>query len=611
MQANSTRDGQTFMNCFAVGLVLIGEHPFLVGIQSAVPELCSNAEAAQIKQEQHALIEQIRILLEQGVSHETKQEIFGKDYDCILPRRRSVANSEAFFQGRLSDRVILANNHCTVMRREPWEIPRGCVVTSEEPLKRTPQGLFFSIRLEGVLSEGWNSSWPMLGMTQITPSDIMESGYPMKAEWFGKSVCIGGEFQAWIRDKPTHLKALFGKPKADEIMSYDGPRPRWQDRNTTPWELSEGDVMSMLYTPEGVVHLMLNYLTVLSVDTERPLQEGPYYALVDCQGQAYEITRLPFDNPVAACSHGLALEPKISHKMLDYVAKTAASRAISSCAFSVSIADPSQPDMPLVAVSPGFERMTGYSTDEIVGLNCRFLNHDCDMDFGKRARLRDSCRTGSPYTSMLQNRRKSGELFWNLLDLRGLRVACDSETEEDIWYLVGIQSDISEIVGEDMTEDATSEIHEAHEKELQRIAEHLRNELQKEFAQFALASRLEVVHSDACIQNMTKTVEEDYPEDLTKFEAAPGIQAGPKPELRPNIVLLSEPSWISETEPAPEPDCCANHSNCCHRNNMATAVMMRKPRTYGLAALGALLAGVTFAIAAKMKVFQNRKLCHF
>jgi hypothetical protein len=143
MQANSTRDGQTFMNCFAVGLVLIGEHPFWVGIQSAVPELCSNAEAAQIKQEQHALIEQIRILLEQGVSHETKQEIFGKDYDCILPRRRSVANSEAFFQGRLSDRVILANNHCTVMRREPWEIPRGCVVTSEEPLKRTPQGLFF------------------------------------------------------------------------------------------------------------------------------------------------------------------------------------------------------------------------------------------------------------------------------------------------------------------------------------------------------------------------------------------------------------------------------------------------------------------------------------
>ena len=37
-----------------------------------------------------------------------------------------------------------------------------------------------------------------------------------------------------------------------------------------------------------------------------------------------------------------------------------------------------------------------------------------------------------------QNRRKTGELFVNLLDMRGLCVAKDAETGEDIWYLVGI-----------------------------------------------------------------------------------------------------------------------------------------------------------------------------
>ena len=47
------------------------------------------------------------------------------------------------------------------------------------------------------------------------------------------------------------------------------------------------------------------------------------------------------------------------HEVVDHVARTAASRALAECSFSVSIADPSQPDMPLVAVSPTFEAMTG------------------------------------------------------------------------------------------------------------------------------------------------------------------------------------------------------------------------------------------------------------
>merc|ERR1712046_14950 len=41
--------------------------------------------------------------------------------------------------------------------------------------------------------------------------------------------------------------------------------------------------------------------------------------------------------------------------------------------FSVTIADPAQPDCPLVACSAGFTTMTGYSVQETVGRNCRFL----------------------------------------------------------------------------------------------------------------------------------------------------------------------------------------------------------------------------------------------
>ena len=35
------------------------------------------------------------------------------------------------------------------MRREPCEIPNGCVVISEHPIRRTRQGLFFAVRMEG------------------------------------------------------------------------------------------------------------------------------------------------------------------------------------------------------------------------------------------------------------------------------------------------------------------------------------------------------------------------------------------------------------------------------------------------------------------------------
>jgi PAS domain S-box-containing protein len=587
-QENCTRDGETFRNCFAVGLVLLGEHPFLVSIQSVLPETGKKAEAAQTTQENHAMIEQIRIYLEQKVSEEAKCQIMQRG-NCLLPRRRVVSNAEAFYSGTLTDRVILANDRRTVMRREPWEIPRGCVVISEEPLRRTGQGLFFAIRLEGVLKEGWNSSWPMLGMTQMSPADVEKYGYPMKAEWCGKSICIGGEFQAWVRDKPDHLNQLFGKPREDDITSFDGPRPRWQNRSTTPWELNEGDVMGMLYTEEGIVHLMMNYQTVLSIDTGRPMRDGDYYALVDCQGQAYEITRLAFDTPIAACSNELGLQPKISYKVFDYVAKAAASQALSSCEFSVTIADPSQPDIPLVAVSPGFEKMTGFSCEEIVGKNCRFLNYDCDMDLEQRMRIRETCRTGAPSTHMLENRRKNGEAFVNLLDLRGLQVAKDCETHEQIWYLIGIQSDITELVDLDKYDgEAAAAVEESHKRDLSKLVGHIRKEFTKEFARFAVASRMEPVNGnckdsetsetssttvgglaeDILTTTPTSSIDEirdcHFPaesnpivenqkasglpsvmEEFKGWHAAAGIQAGPKPNMQANIILLSEPSWCA------------------------------------------------------------------
>lgn len=48
-------------------------------------------------------------------------------------------------------------------------------------------------------------------------------------------------------------------------------------------------------------------------------------------------------------------------------------RALSSTAEGVTISDPNQPDHPIIYANEAFERLTGYSCEEAVGRNCRFL----------------------------------------------------------------------------------------------------------------------------------------------------------------------------------------------------------------------------------------------
>src|SRR5690606_11353717 len=48
-------------------------------------------------------------------------------------------------------------------------------------------------------------------------------------------------------------------------------------------------------------------------------------------------------------------------------------RAMQTVSQGIIITDPNQPDNPIVYANNGFERITGYSTEEVLGKNCRFL----------------------------------------------------------------------------------------------------------------------------------------------------------------------------------------------------------------------------------------------
>lgn len=143
---------------------------------------------------------------------------------------------------------------------------------------------------------------------------------------------------------------------------------------------------------------------------------------------------------------GVEIDRLISAEMKDCLKDNEGlSPGITECAFCVTIADSRNEDNPLVGVSEQFQVMTEYRHEEMIGKNCRFLNHGCSLQPDHVAGLRRSCRTGCPFTAVLQNRRKSGELFLNLVDLRGLTIALNSSTGEELWLIIGIQADVSRV----------------------------------------------------------------------------------------------------------------------------------------------------------------------
>ncbi|MCE9663965.1 EAL domain-containing protein [Halomonas sp. M5N1S17] len=89
-------------------------------------------------------------------------------------------------------------------------------------------------------------------------------------------------------------------------------------------------------------------------------------------------------------------------------------RGIEASPNGVLMADATQPDMPLVYANEAFCHLTGYALDEVLGMNCRFLQgpetHPGDVEA-----IRQALSTFSSVQVTLLNYRKDGTPFWNRL----------------------------------------------------------------------------------------------------------------------------------------------------------------------------------------------------
>src|SRR5829696_3125915 len=113
-------------------------------------------------------------------------------------------------------------------------------------------------------------------------------------------------------------------------------------------------------------------------------------------------------------------------------------RAVAASPNGIVITDPKLPDNPIVYVNPAFEKISGYSAEEVRGRNCRFLQGD-HRDQPALEELRAALGEERECRVVLRNYRKDGTPFWNELYISPVH-----DQEGTLTNFVGVQNDITE-----------------------------------------------------------------------------------------------------------------------------------------------------------------------
>jgi phosphoserine phosphatase RsbU/P len=112
-------------------------------------------------------------------------------------------------------------------------------------------------------------------------------------------------------------------------------------------------------------------------------------------------------------------------------------RALDIANEGFTIADLRLPQGPLIYVNEGFERLTGYSAEEVVGTNCRLLQGP-ETDPQARDEIRRAIAERRECRVEILNYRKDGTPFWNRLSLTPV-VGAGGE----VTHYIGVQTDVS------------------------------------------------------------------------------------------------------------------------------------------------------------------------
>lgn len=112
-------------------------------------------------------------------------------------------------------------------------------------------------------------------------------------------------------------------------------------------------------------------------------------------------------------------------------------QAITATQISVIISDANAPDFPIINVNPAFELLTGYTSAEAIGRNCRFLQGP-QTDPETVLIMRNAIRRKEEVSVTVLNYRKDGVSFWN-----DVHMSPTYDRHGKVTHFVGVQSDVT------------------------------------------------------------------------------------------------------------------------------------------------------------------------
>ena len=128
-------------------------------------------------------------------------------------------------------------------------------------------------------------------------------------------------------------------------------------------------------------------------------------------------------------------------------------RSVEASLHGLLICDARAEDFPTIYVNPAFERITGYSQDEILGKNCRILQGP-DTSSKTREAIREALNNEKEISTVIKNYHKDGTPFWNELLIAPVKDAHDKVT-----HFIGFQNDITDRIHRQ----ETLEFHATHD----------------------------------------------------------------------------------------------------------------------------------------------------
>ena len=112
-------------------------------------------------------------------------------------------------------------------------------------------------------------------------------------------------------------------------------------------------------------------------------------------------------------------------------------RAVDAGVSGVVVVDVHAEDHPMLYVNAAFERMTGYTSAEVLGHNCRLLQGE-QSDAATVRALSLAIRAGREHRAVVRNYRKDGTPWWNELHLSPVR-----DESGRLTHYLGYQHDVS------------------------------------------------------------------------------------------------------------------------------------------------------------------------